>query len=489
MVRSYRRVGSRLKRLTSWRPLPAREQLRPVGDAGDEMARAGRCRTGRRGGSATTRFVSLCAVPWPPTLTTTVTELPESRVRVEAEVPAAEVAKRVDAGRARRSPAACASPASAPARRRPPVVIKRVGREAVLDEAVRESIGGWYAAAIDDAQRRAGRRARPRPLRPARRGRAAEVLDRDRRAPEGQARRLQGPRGPAPRARRRRRGDRRGARAAARALRQARDRRPPRPARRLRGDGLRRQRRRHAVRRRRGPRPDGRARLRPARARLRGAARGRRRPARTAPSRSPSPRTTRPPSWPARRPSSRSRSRRSRPRTSPSSTTSSPPRPASTRSTSCARTSARRIAEAEYLPHRGRVPRGRARRRRRQRDGRGARRARRGPRARAVGPDAALALAPGHLQGGLPAHLRPRGGRDRRGRQGGRRARRCAARPCWRRSSRPRGSSPPRRSCSRRSARRAEGDVAQEAARAPEVRGPAGQPQGGPRAAQARWTS
>jgi trigger factor len=32
-----------------------------------------------------------------------------------------------------------------------PVVIKRVGREAVLDEAVRDSIGSWYSAAIDSA--------------------------------------------------------------------------------------------------------------------------------------------------------------------------------------------------------------------------------------------------------------------------------------------------------------------------------------------------
>ena len=32
-----------------------------------------------------------------------------------------------------------------------PVVIKRVGRDAVLDEAVRDSIGAWYSAAIDDA--------------------------------------------------------------------------------------------------------------------------------------------------------------------------------------------------------------------------------------------------------------------------------------------------------------------------------------------------
>jgi trigger factor len=34
----------------------------------------------------------------------------------------------------------------------PPVIIKRVGREAVLDEAVRDSLGRWYAAAIDAAR-------------------------------------------------------------------------------------------------------------------------------------------------------------------------------------------------------------------------------------------------------------------------------------------------------------------------------------------------
>ena len=91
-----------------------------------------------------------CAMASDP-VTTTVTELPESRVRVEAEVPASEVNKRVEQaarglGRGMRVPGF--RPGKAPA----PVVIKRVGREAVLDEAVRESIGGWYAAAIDDAK-------------------------------------------------------------------------------------------------------------------------------------------------------------------------------------------------------------------------------------------------------------------------------------------------------------------------------------------------
>ena len=85
-----------------------------------------------------------------PPITTSVTELPESRVRVEAEVPATEVEKRVEQAarslaRSIRVPGFRAGKAPAP------VVIKRVGREAVLDEAVRDSIGSWYSAAIDAA--------------------------------------------------------------------------------------------------------------------------------------------------------------------------------------------------------------------------------------------------------------------------------------------------------------------------------------------------
>ena len=84
-------------------------------------------------------------------VSTTVTELPESRVRVQAEVSPQEIDRRVDQaarqlGRSMRIPGF--RPGKAPA----PVVLRRVGREAVLDEAVRESIGSWYAAAIDDAK-------------------------------------------------------------------------------------------------------------------------------------------------------------------------------------------------------------------------------------------------------------------------------------------------------------------------------------------------
>jgi trigger factor len=85
-----------------------------------------------------------------PSISTSVTELPESRVRVEAEVPPEEVEKRIEVaaralGRSMRVPGFRAGKTPAP------VVIKRVGREAVLDEAVRDSIGSWYSAAIDAA--------------------------------------------------------------------------------------------------------------------------------------------------------------------------------------------------------------------------------------------------------------------------------------------------------------------------------------------------
>jgi trigger factor len=86
----------------------------------------------------------------PETVTTTLTELPESRVRVEAEVPVAEVQKSVDRA-ARQLARDMRVPGFRKGRVPPQVVIRRVGREYVLDEAVRSSIGGWYAEALDAA--------------------------------------------------------------------------------------------------------------------------------------------------------------------------------------------------------------------------------------------------------------------------------------------------------------------------------------------------
>jgi trigger factor len=83
-------------------------------------------------------------------LKTTVEELPESRVRVEAEVPADEVKRRLTeaAGRMGRD---LRMPGFRKGKVPAPVVIQRIGRDAVLDEAVRGSMGRWYVEAIDAA--------------------------------------------------------------------------------------------------------------------------------------------------------------------------------------------------------------------------------------------------------------------------------------------------------------------------------------------------
>jgi trigger factor len=84
-------------------------------------------------------------------VSTTVTELPESRVRVQAEVPADEVERRV-AQAAKRLGRNIRVPGFRAGKAPPPVIVQRMGRDAVLDEAVRDSIGAWYTAAIDAAR-------------------------------------------------------------------------------------------------------------------------------------------------------------------------------------------------------------------------------------------------------------------------------------------------------------------------------------------------
>lgn len=81
---------------------------------------------------------------------TSVTELPESRVRVEAEVPAEEVERRVQET-ARQLGRQMRIPGFRKGKVPPPVVIRRLGREAVLDEALRKSLGAWYVDAIDES--------------------------------------------------------------------------------------------------------------------------------------------------------------------------------------------------------------------------------------------------------------------------------------------------------------------------------------------------
>ena len=79
---------------------------------------------------------------------TTVTELPESRVRVDAEVPSEEVERRVQEA-ARSLGSQLRIPGFRKGKVPPPVVIRRLGREAVLDEALRSALGNWYVDAIE----------------------------------------------------------------------------------------------------------------------------------------------------------------------------------------------------------------------------------------------------------------------------------------------------------------------------------------------------
>jgi trigger factor len=81
---------------------------------------------------------------------TTVTELPESRVRVRAEIPADEVERQIQQA-ARKLGSQMRVPGFRKGKVPAPVVIRRLGREAVLDEALRTSLGRWYVDAIDGA--------------------------------------------------------------------------------------------------------------------------------------------------------------------------------------------------------------------------------------------------------------------------------------------------------------------------------------------------
>ena len=132
-------------------------------------------------------------------VTTKTTELGDSRVRLEVEVPSEALERELSSaaaelGREMRVPGFRSG--KVPAQ----VVLRQVGREAVMDEAVRRGLPGWYEEAVADAGITTGRRPQARPRRPAREGRAAGVHDRGGRGAAGQARRLQGPRGRPPRA-------------------------------------------------------------------------------------------------------------------------------------------------------------------------------------------------------------------------------------------------------------------------------------------------
>ncbi len=80
-------------------------------------------------------------------LTTTVAQLPESRVRVQVQVPPEAIERQVER-KARQLGRELKLPGFRRGKVPAPLVLQKVGREAVLEEAVRDSLGGWYAEAI-----------------------------------------------------------------------------------------------------------------------------------------------------------------------------------------------------------------------------------------------------------------------------------------------------------------------------------------------------
>jgi trigger factor len=81
---------------------------------------------------------------------TKITELPDSRVRLDAEVPSEEIESSLQ-----RTAAALGRELRIPGFRKGkvpgPMVIQRVGRDAVLEQAVRESLPRWYEQALLEA--------------------------------------------------------------------------------------------------------------------------------------------------------------------------------------------------------------------------------------------------------------------------------------------------------------------------------------------------
>jgi len=83
-------------------------------------------------------------------LKTTVTDLGDSRVRLQVEVPAGEVQGRLER-KARQLGRELKLPGFRRGKVPAPLVIQRIGREVVLEEAVRDTLSSWYSDAIATA--------------------------------------------------------------------------------------------------------------------------------------------------------------------------------------------------------------------------------------------------------------------------------------------------------------------------------------------------
>ena len=81
-------------------------------------------------------------------VTTTVTELPESRVSVSVEVAAEEIQRSLET-QARKLGREMKVPGFRTGKIPPAIVIQRIGRAPLLDEAVRDRLTDWYMKAVD----------------------------------------------------------------------------------------------------------------------------------------------------------------------------------------------------------------------------------------------------------------------------------------------------------------------------------------------------
>ncbi len=86
----------------------------------------------------------------PVALKTTVTELGDSRVRLQVQVPAGEVEGRLER-KARQLGRELKLPGFRRGKVPAPLVIQRIGRDVVLEEAVRDTLSSWYSDAIESA--------------------------------------------------------------------------------------------------------------------------------------------------------------------------------------------------------------------------------------------------------------------------------------------------------------------------------------------------
>ena len=86
----------------------------------------------------------------PAALKTTVTELGASRVRLQVEIPAAELEGRLE-HKARQLGRELKLPGFRRGKVPAPLVIQRVGRDAVLEQTVREELPSWYSDAVQRA--------------------------------------------------------------------------------------------------------------------------------------------------------------------------------------------------------------------------------------------------------------------------------------------------------------------------------------------------